>query len=197
MKGRKRFRAEKYDSSESLDALWEKAANGQFSDKALWMFRDAVFSDVDRRKKEEAIEALGWMLEGIISRKDWDELNEMRKIFVAHEKWDKQRFKVSDQLRCLLLVCNQGLHELAFLHNKTKVKAGDLLRLLRLLNGKLYLPEVEMDDACIFRIMRQLGLPRIPEKIEKGYRTITRKDRLMLEQAAEKLAVKLRWKTGK
>ena len=197
MKGRKKYSAEKYDPAETLDALWEKAADGQFSGKALWMFRDAVFSGVDQRKKEEAIEVLGWMLEGIVNRKAWDELDVMRKIFIAHEKWDKQQFKVSDQLRFLLLICNTALYEAAFYFNQRTIKPGDLLKLLRLVNIKLDLPEVEMDDAGIFRVMRQLGLPRIPEKKEEAYRTITQKQRLKLRQIADLLAVKMRWKTGK
>jgi len=202
MRGRKKNRAEKYDASESLDVLWEKAANGHFSDKALWMFRDAVFSGVDNRRKEKAFETLGWMLEGIVNRKAWDELIEMRKIFVAHETWDKQQFKVSDQLRCLLFQCNQGLHELAYLCNQRTIKAGDLLRLFRLANEKYNLSEAEIDDASIYRIMRELGLPRQPEEMEvkeviAKNKKLSKKDQAFLKEIMKVFAVKMRWRTGK
>jgi ribosomal protein L30/L7E len=80
-------------------------------------------------------------------------------MFSAADSWSKNYYRAADPLRLELLDANRLLTTLCRSWNRTSAKKGDLLKLFRLTSRETKSEETE--DADIYRMMRQLGLPNI------------------------------------
>jgi len=191
MKGRKKNRAEKYDAGEPLSDLSAKTRLGRFWDfKAAWMVEDICSGS--KNKKDEAIVALMSYIENyVLVSRQWEHFRTLADLFIHIEGQGKKGEKVSDPEREHLLTINGVSHIVSAAIGKKKITKADLLRAYR----KTASHEANLiEDEDIYRMMRQLGLPRLPEKEVMGSQAVSGMTKKILKGDLKKLLTHLGWK---
>lgn len=164
--GRRKGTAVKYASDDSLIDQWNKALNGKYvgSEYEWGIVRNLVnglWNDPSYRRFMRYFlhpkKALLKIVSDAVDRKDWKVLGKLAEMFAFAEETKGK--EAVDALRALLLGANLSLHAICHVHKLPQPKKKNLLALFRQAN-----PEYsEKEDSDIFKLMRELGLPRPPD----------------------------------
>jgi len=197
--GRVKNAAVKYQKDADLEGLLDRAHYGAHLDHPAWMWvlllTEAIskkqmkavreFRNKDWKKNSAAWcvaeDGLKAYLALVIENKRWDEWDKIAKMFkAARAMTQNDWFPHIDPIRHILIRANFTLYGMGFLGPKGTTKKGLLLRIAR----KLFSEELlNKEDADLFKIMRELGLPRSPDQTTKYFKLYSDKWRpLYLEQ---------------
>jgi len=164
--GRRKGTAVKYAADDSLIDQWNKAVNGKYvgSEYEWGIVRDLVnglWNDPSYRRFMRYFlhpkKALLKIVSDAVDKKDWKVLGKLEEMFAFAEETKGK--EAVDALRALLLGVNLSVHAICHVHKLPQPKKKNLLMLFRQSN-----PEYsEKEDSDIFKLMRELGLPRRPD----------------------------------
>jgi len=117
-------------------------------------------------KPEEKLKSyLGW----VIKNKKWGEWDKIAKMFKAGLALPKNNsFQEIDPVRNTLIRANFTLYATNFLKKRTLATKGVLLKIARIWDPEVLLGK---EDADLFRIMRELDLPRSPDQKSHYFQT--------------------------
>jgi len=175
MRGRKKNRAEKYDPNMDLSEISERAWKGQFHGEPVWEHilecwgvasydRDELQDLADFYDKYPEASPEKMILEWcrmLLERRNVQGFQRLTDMMRAAVDLKTRGVRSVDPLRSAIVQGNMVLYEKVFRATKYAgdVKKGELLKYLRADHRNLFL---EIDDADIFKMMRNMGLPRRP-----------------------------------
>jgi len=178
--GRRKGRAVKYSPGDDLHEQFKKAYFGTFFDEPAWYFipfilnpklKDASWEKTKRviekkypgeKVSDDFIGALFDEMKNAIKRKNWSFFGKLQKMF---ELAEKNQGKPVDPIRETLVSVNLVLHARSYVLESPVPKPRDILKAWRLSCPEL----IEMDDADCYKIMRGLGIPRLPNKKDEPW----------------------------
>ena len=184
--GRVKNASEKYQKDEDLEGLLDRTQYGAHFDHPAWIWvlllTEAIskkqmkavreFKNKDWKKNPEAWcvaeDGLKAYLALVIENKKWDEWDKIAKMFKAARAIPQNDwFSHIDPIRHILIRANFTLYGMGFLGPKCSAKKGLLLKIARTLFSEELLGK---EDADLFKIMRELGLPRSPDQTTKYFK---------------------------
>ena len=184
--GRVKNAAVKYQKDEDLDLALKRTTWGAHAEHPAWicvlMLTGAISKEqiklvrLHLRKTKSRYpslmlkpeKALKSFLAWVIKNKKWDEWDKVSKMFKVGLAFPKSDwFKDIDPLRNVLIKANFTLYAMNFLSKKNVTTKGPLLKLLR---GLFPEETLNKDDADLFKVMRELGLPRSPDQTTKYFK---------------------------
>ena len=180
--GRRKNRAVKLSATENLKALRIKTQFGAYAGDYTW-YLVLVLSKLLPPPAGTSVSAEALLLRhigGLIKARRWAEFGRLEKMFYAADKLAEQNKGSStpwatDQIRSGLIYANDvcyALNEVArqmetpdFLHTRAPKKA-EILSLVKQSHKNEILGKADED---IYKMMRELGIPRQPDKKSKHW----------------------------
>ena len=184
--GRVKNAAVKYQKDEDLDLALKRAIWGVHGTDPLWMVALMLTGAISKEQIKviakhirtnkiphhaltfQPEKALMSFFTQVIKDKKWEEWDRVAKMFKAASAIPKNTiFKDIDPIRYSLIQANDMLYAMNYLDNGANTKKGTLLKFAR----ALYFEElINKEDADLFKIMRELGLPRPPDQTTKYFK---------------------------
>ena len=174
MKGRKKSRAEKYDPDMDLSELRERAWKGKFHGEIAWQFVLELWGvyepDWDKITAEDFYERnslvspeyaiLEWC-RLLLGRRDISGFRRLTEMMETAAELKSQGLQAVDPLRSAIVQGNEVLYRKVFKATKYvgNVKKVELLKYLRSEHRDIF---QNLEDPDIFKMMRNMGLPRRP-----------------------------------
>jgi hypothetical protein len=176
--GRRKGRAVKYSPGDDLVIQFRKAFRGAYFDEQAWYVIPFILypelkdpSDPSWQKcrkiikknlpganiSEDLTRVLFDEIKKAIKNRNWSYFGKLQKMF---ELAEKTKGKSVDPIRESLVSVNHVLHAYSYVLEAPDPKPRDILKAWRVSCPEL----VEMEEADCYKIMRELGVPRRPEK---------------------------------
>jgi len=174
VRGRKKNRAEKYDPDMDIGELRERAWKGQFHGEPVWQHIMEIWevSEYDWEKLaafnfyEQHPEACpkNMILEWcriLLETKNIEGFQRLADMMRAAVELKTRGVSAVDPLRSAIVQGNEVLYQKVFKATKYvgDVKKGELLKYLRSEHRHVF---QDLEDPDIFKMMRNMGLPRRP-----------------------------------
>jgi len=173
--GRRRGRAVKYTREDPLRDQFKKAHFGAYLNEPAWYVIPFILNpklkDASWERLKKAIEKkypgekvsdnyteiFFDEIKKAIRNRNWSYFGKLQKMF---ELAEKTKGESVDDIRATLVSVNLVLYVRSYVQETSDPKPRDILKAWRLSCPEL----IEMDDADCYKIMRELGIPRHPNK---------------------------------
>lgn len=178
--GRRKGRAVKYSRDEDLRNQFKMAHFGAYHDEPAYYvipfilnprLKDKGWEEAKKitEKKypgekisDDFTELLFDEIKRAIKKRNWSYFAKLQKMFELAEKTDG---KAVDDIRAMCISVNTYLYAKSYVLKTPTPKPRDILKVWRLSCPEL----IEIEDADCYKIMRELGIPRMPSKKQKEH----------------------------